>query len=96
MTTKDLRDRYTEQKTLFKSSVERANLAKEQIQSLLAQIDMDFVGELYETKSIDLTALKTLDLDKLQTDSDYFNSTKQQLGAGIVQLQRYIEDTLHV
>lgn len=96
MTTKELRDLYTEKKTLHRSAIVRANEAKESILNTLKQIDMDFVSKLPESHGIDLSVLQTMDLERLQTDQEYLNEVQAALTEGAAKLKAYVERNLNV
>lgn len=95
-TTKELRELYTEKKTTYKNSLERSNLAKEHISEIFSGIDTKFIDDLNVNNGIDLSILKTLDLERLQTDADYMQIVQETLDSGINQLRTFIERSLDV
>lgn len=95
-TTKELRDLYTEKKTIYNESVTRANVAQESISKKLEDIDMDFVEKLATEHNIDLRVLKTMDLERIKTDPEYLGQVQNHLASGINQLHAYIERCLDV
>lgn len=95
-TTKELRELYTEKKTIYQESVTRANVAQESISKKLAEIDMDFIEKLATEHKIDLRVLQTMDLEKIKVDPEYLGQVQNQLAAGINQLHSYIERCLDV
>lgn len=96
MTTKDLRDTLTEKRALYRESLARADVAKAHIEEVLADIDMKLIDKLKDSCNIDLSVLKTIDLEKAKVDQDYLTSIQLQLSTGVNQLREFIERSLNV
>lgn len=96
MTTKDLRDTLTEKRALYRESLARADVAKAHIEEVLADIDMELIDKLKDSCNIDLSVLKTIDLEKAKVNQDYLTSIQLQLSTGVNQLREFIERSLNV
>ena len=96
MTTSELRETLTEQKALHKVSLARADAACTRITEILNGIDDAQLDKLQTSCNIDLSILRTMDLERMKSDKEYLNSVQIMLSTGIHQLQKYIEGCLNV
>lgn len=95
-TVRELRTRLTEKQTLYKNSVERANEAQKRIEEKLQQIDQNYIDTLLLENNIDLTIIKTLDLERIKTDVEYRDMVTERIRTGIAKLHTYVEGELNV
>lgn len=97
MTTKELRDKLIEQRTIYQNSVAESEKACEQLkQSLLSLKEDKEAQSVVMEYGFDLTRLLNVEVDRLMKDEDYLEQFKQALHSTAEQLQKMLEHQLEV
>lgn len=95
MKTSEIRDKLLEQKTLYQASIERSNVAIDNIKQILSSItddDVTLLGEL----GIDIANLKVIDFERLKSDAGYLEQCLTMQQTIIEKLHSYLEGELNV
>lgn len=95
MKTSEIRDKLLEQKTLYQASVERSNVAIEEIKQILGNVTDEDVA-LLEEIGVHLAELRTVNFDRLKSDTSYLKQCMLVQKEAIEKLHSYLEGELNV
>lgn len=95
METKKIREALTEQRAIYKASVENSERMKQKVRGIIDSLDRECVYSL-DQKGINVSMIYSLDLERMKTDDMYREESMRQLAEVIEKLHEYLEDGLGV
>lgn len=95
METKKIRERLTEQRAIYKASLENSERAVKKIKSIIDSIDQDSIKQL-ELQGLNVSVVQSFDLERMKTDKEYLQESQAKLTDVITALHQFLEDRLDV
>lgn len=96
MKTSEIRDKILEKKTLYNQAVIRSEEACVKIQKALDSITDEDADKLFDKTGIEIRSFKTINLDRMKSDSSYLKECQSNLDNVINALHTYLEESLNV
>ncbi len=97
MTTKELRDKLIEKRTLYQNAVTESEKACDSLREGLSELKADKESiKILEEYGFDLTGILQTDVNRLTKEDDYLEQFKSQIHEKAEQLQSFLEKQLGV
>lgn len=95
MKTREIRERLTEQRAMYRASLENSNKAVSRIKEIIAGMDNDCIKDL-AGDGIDASFIYDFDYERMQKEEDYWRGEQDRLARVIGQLHKFLEEGLNV
>mgnify|MGYP004490245773 CR=1 FL=1 len=94
--TSKIRDKLTEQKTLYQRSLQESEAVAAKIENIIASVSDEDVEVVKVATGLDFRLIRSFDLVRMKTDSEYLKECEDRLNEFIQVLHSYLEDALNV
>lgn len=96
METREIRDKLLERRAMYQQSLKAAEEAKKSFMELIESITDEQIEIMKSVLGNDYFDLMSIDLNRIQTDTEYFDRCQERYSQMLVKLHDYLEGELNV